>query len=113
VTIKLSHLSLGVSDLNASERFYRDVLQLATQRDGDDVRVQWDDFLLVLTERPPADRSKFHFGFSVDNAEEVDAWAERLREHRVQIVSGPATDGGTRQLFFLDPDQYLVEIYAE
>jgi catechol 2,3-dioxygenase-like lactoylglutathione lyase family enzyme len=104
---------LGVSDLAASETFYRDVLQLETKRDGEDVRVEWPDFLLVISERPPADRSKFHFGFRVDDAAEVDAWAQRLRSNNVQILSGPATDNGMRQLFFLDPDQYVLEIYSE
>jgi catechol 2,3-dioxygenase-like lactoylglutathione lyase family enzyme len=110
--MRIAHLSLGVSDLSASERFYRDVLGLQTQRDTDEVRVEWPDFLLVLSERPPTDRSKFHFGFQVESAGEVDAWADRLRSHNVQIISGPATSGGTRQLFFLDPDQYVVEIYS-
>ena len=111
--MRITHLSLGVSDLAASETFYRDVLGLEAKRDGDDVRVEWKDFLLVISERPPADRSKFHFGFRVDNAGEVDAWAQRLRSNNVQILSGPATDGGMRQLFFLDPDQYVLEIYSE
>ncbi len=111
--LKLSHLSLGVSDLAASETFYRDVLTLPAERVGDDVRVQWPDFLLVITEKPPADRSKFHFGFRVGSEAEVDAWAERLRAHGVQIISGPASGDGLRQLFFLDPDQYVVEIYAK
>lgn len=111
--MKISHLSLGVTDLNASERFYRDVLGLETKRDGEDVRVRWPDFSLVLTEKPPTDRSKFHFGFRVNNDADVDTWAERLRSHSVQIISGPASDNGSRQLFFLDPDQYVVEIYAE
>jgi catechol 2,3-dioxygenase-like lactoylglutathione lyase family enzyme len=111
--MKIAHLSLGVSDLAASEIFYRDVLGLPAKRDGDGVRVDWPDFLFVLSERPPADRGKFHFGFRVASAAEVDAWAERLRANNVQIVSGPASDGGTRQLFFLDPDHYEIEIYAE
>jgi catechol 2,3-dioxygenase-like lactoylglutathione lyase family enzyme len=111
--MRISHLSLGVTDLAASEKFYRDVLGLPTRREGEDVRVHWPDFLLTLTERPPADRSKFHFGFRVNNGAQVDTWAERLRENNVQIISGPATDNGTRQLFFLDPDQYVVEIYAD
>ena len=110
--MKISHLSLGVTQLDESEKFYRDILGLPAQRNGEDVRVQWPDFLLVLTERPPADRSKFHFGFRVGSAAEVDGWAERLRSNGVQIISGPATDNGTRQLFFLDPDQYELEIYA-
>lgn len=111
--MKISHLSLGVTDLNASEAFYRDVLGLPTQRHGEDVRVQWPDFLLLLTERPPADRSKFHFGFRVGGDAEVDSWGKRLRSNGVQILSGPASNDGTRQLFFLDPDQYVIEIYAE
>lgn len=111
--MKISHLSLGVADLNESEKFYRDVLGLPTRREGEDVRVHWPDFLLVLTERPPADRSKFHFGFRVNTAAQVDSWAERLRASSVQIISGPAGENGSRRLFFLDPDQYVVEIYAE
>lgn len=111
--MKISHLSLGVSDLSASEQFYRDVLGLDTKREGEDVRVRWADFSLVLTEKPPTDRSKFHFGFRVSNDAEVDTWAQRLRSHSVQIISGPASDNGSRQLFFLDPDQYVVEIYTE
>lgn len=111
--MKISHLSLGVTDLAASEAFYGKVLGLPCKRHGEDVRVQWPEFLLVLSERPPADRSKFHFGFRVNTAAEVDAWAERLRANNTQIISGPASDNGTRQLFFLDPDQYVIEIYAE
>lgn len=111
--MRLAHLSLGVADIAASEQFYRDVLGLSTKRDGDHVRVQWPDFLLVLTENPPAERSKFHFGFRVDSKSEVDTWAERLRANNVQILAGPATNDGTRQLFLLDPDQYVIEIYAD
>jgi len=111
--LRVSHLSLGVSDLAASEVFYRDVLGLPTKREGDDVRILWPDFLIILTEKPPADRSKFHFGFRVEHFAAVDSWAQRLRSHNVQIITGPATQDGTRQLFFLDPDQYEIEIYAE
>lgn len=111
--MRISHLSLGVADLGASEAFYREVLGLETKRHGEDVRVEWPDFLLILSEKPPTDRSKFHFGFRVASDGEVDTWAERLRSHNVQIISGPAGEDGMRQLFFLDPDQYVVEIYAE
>jgi catechol 2,3-dioxygenase-like lactoylglutathione lyase family enzyme len=111
--MKIAHLSLGVTNIAESEKFYRDVLQLPAKREGDEVLVRWPDFLLVLTEKPPAARGKFHFGFRVDSAADVDAWAQRLRSCGVQIVAGPATDGATRQLFFLDPDSYEVEIYSD
>jgi catechol 2,3-dioxygenase-like lactoylglutathione lyase family enzyme len=90
------------------------VLGLPTQRVGELVEIRWsDDFLLILTASPPAGRGKFHFGFRVDNAEEVDAWAERLRERGVDIVIGPSGEDGRRQLYCIDPDDYKIEIYYE
>jgi catechol 2,3-dioxygenase-like lactoylglutathione lyase family enzyme len=112
--LKLTHLSLGVANINISERFYGDVLGLATKRIDDSVEIRWsDDFLLILNASPPAGRGKFHFGFRVKSAAEVDAWAERLRERGVDIVIGPSGEDGHRQLFCIDPDYYKIEIYAE
>ena len=111
--LRFAHLSLGVSDLDVSESFYRDVLGLPTKRNADEVEVQWPDFTLILVHRPPATRGKFHFGFVVPKGEEVDAWAERLRANGVGIMSGPATSDGERRLYFLDPDNYEIEIYSE
>jgi catechol 2,3-dioxygenase-like lactoylglutathione lyase family enzyme len=111
--MKLSHLSLGVSNVDESEKFYRDILNLPALREGHEVFVQWPDFLLVLSENPPADRSKFHFGFEVGTSADVDMWAGRLRENGVQVISGPATEGGTRQVFFRDPDDYVIEIFSK
>lgn len=70
-TLRPSHLSLGVSDLAVSERFYRDALGFEPRRDDQDqLFIELPDFLIVLTESPPAGRSKFHFGFKIDtNAE--------------------------------------------
>mgnify|MGYP001168851054 CR=1 FL=1 len=111
--MKISHISLGVGDLDRSEKFYRDVLGLPVERNGSDAFVRWPDFLLVLSENPPAGRGKMHFGFRVESKAEVDAWAARLRTSGAQIVAGPATHGETHQLFLLDPDDYEIEIYAE
>lgn len=111
--LRLAHLTLGISDLDISEPFYRDVLGLPTVRRGDEIEVRWPDFVLILTPRPPAGRGKFHFGFRVGAAEDVDRWAERVRANSVDIVSGPLTDGETRQLYFVDPDNYEIEIYYE
>ncbi|HKE36872.1 MAG TPA: VOC family protein [Candidatus Baltobacteraceae bacterium] len=111
--LRLTHLSLGVSDIVTSERFYRETLGLATHRVDDVVEVRWNDFLLILNASPPAGRGKFHFGFRVDTAEEVAAWAARLRDRGVEIVVGPSSDKGRTHLFFIDPDDYQLEIYSE
>ena len=111
--LKISHLSLGVSDVDVSERFYHDALGLSTVRDGDEVFVRWPDgFVLVLTPNPPAARSKSHFGFNVAAREEVDVWAVRIKEHGGEIITGPADRDGGRVLFFLDPDNYVIEIFS-
>ncbi|MBV8332141.1 MAG: VOC family protein [Candidatus Eremiobacteraeota bacterium] len=112
--LKLTHLTLGVANLGISERFYGDVLGLPTKRVDDQVEIRWTDaFLLILTASPPAGRGKFHFGFRVGRPEEVDRWAERLREKGVEIVIGPSGDNGRRQLYCIDPDDYKIEIYSE
>lgn len=112
--LRLTHLSLGVSNVGVSERFYGEILGLPTQRIDDRVEIRWsDDLLLVLTSSPPAGRGKFHFGFRVATAEEVDAWAARLRESGVEIVIGPSGENGHRQMFCIDPDDYKIEIYSE
>jgi catechol 2,3-dioxygenase-like lactoylglutathione lyase family enzyme len=113
VPLRVSHLSLGVGDLERSEQFYRDVLQLPVQRRGEDVVVEWPDFLLILTARPPAHRSKMHFGFRLPSKAAVDAWAQRVRDAGVEIVSGPADRDGTYQLYLVDPDNYEIEIYSQ
>jgi catechol 2,3-dioxygenase-like lactoylglutathione lyase family enzyme len=111
--IEIGQVTLGVSDLEESEAFYRDVLGLDTARAGEDVQVRWPNFVLRLTHNPPAGRGKFYVGFRVANAAAVDEWAQRLRSKGAQIVSGPAQHDGAYQLFFLDPDSYEIKIYAE
>lgn len=109
----LSHLSLGVSDIEVSERFYRDVLQLPTQRNGEEMHVRWPNgMLMVFSPKPPAGRSKFHFGFRVKTAQDVDAWAQRVRSLHAEILTGPADRDGGRVIFLLDPDSYEIEIYS-
>ena len=110
-TLRLSHLSLGVSELETSERFYRDVLGLPVRREDGEVFIELPDFLLVLTESPPAGRSKLHIGFRVDEAADVDFWARRVSERGGEIASGPANRDDGRAVYALDPDHYVIEFY--
>lgn len=110
--LRPSHLSLGVSDLEQSERFYRDVLGLSPERIDGDVHFHCSGFHIVLTETPPAGRGKFHFGFRVDSAAEVDAWAARAEAQGARLNRPHDRDGG-RVVFVNDPDDYVIEIYYE
>ena len=110
--LRPSHLSLGVSDIASSERFYREALGLPTRRVNKEVYIDLPDFLIVLSESPPAARSKFHFGFRVDSASEVDAWAQRAKAFGARSQMPHDRDGG-RAVFINDPDDYVIEIYCE
>lgn len=111
--LTFARLILGVNDLDRSEAFYRDALGLVTQRRGENVAVEWPEFLLLLEHRPPTTRAKFQCAFRAGKASDVDACAERLRAHGAAIISGPASNNGARRLFVLDPDDYEIEIYSE
>ncbi len=110
--LRPSHLSLGVSDLHVSERFYRDVLGFSARRHDGELFIECPGFLIVLTESPPAGRHKFHFGFRVESDAEVDAWANRAIDHGVHGVRPHDRDDG-RVVYINDPDDYVIEIYSE
>lgn len=101
-----AQLTLGVSDIDATERFYRDVLGVEMVRHGDAVRITFGEFTLVFEHAPPTERAKFELGLRVPDTMMLDAIAER---------AGVATydrDGGGRALFVTDPDHYTIEIFA-
>jgi catechol 2,3-dioxygenase-like lactoylglutathione lyase family enzyme len=101
-----AQLTLGVSDIDLTEAFYRDVLGVETVRHGDAVRIAFGDFTLIFEHAPPTERAKFELGLRVPDAMALAAIAERV---------GAATydrDGGGRALFVTDPDHYIIEIFV-
>ncbi|MBV9439961.1 MAG: VOC family protein, partial [Candidatus Eremiobacteraeota bacterium] len=48
-------LTLGVADIDATERFYRDKLGVALVRHGDAVRITFGEFPLVFEHAPPTE----------------------------------------------------------
>ena len=115
--MRLTHVRLLVDDFPACFRFYRDVLGLeatwgtedegyADFRAGDSTIAlfQRDAQAAVVELRPPGD------GASVILAvEDVDAAAERFREH---VVAGPTSrpDWGIRFVLLRDPAGTLLEL---
>jgi catechol 2,3-dioxygenase-like lactoylglutathione lyase family enzyme len=102
-----AQLTLGVSDIDATERFYRDLLGVEVVRHGDAVRIAFGAFTLVFEHAPPTERAKFELGLRVGDAASLDAIAAR---------AGAATydrDGGGRALFVTDPDHYTIEIFTK
>ena len=119
----LTHLALGVSDLERTIDFYRRHAKLHVVHDRHDghARVVWlseraedPDFVLVLfqvdAEPPVAPSTLQHLGFAVESRAEVDAAAEAAR--REGVLSVPPTYAGPVVGYFCiirDPDGNQVE----
>ena len=113
----LNHVAVLVRDLDASIRFYRDVLGLEHKRRPDfDFDGAWFQLGPVRELHLIAGRDSevvshhrgAHFAFEIPNMAAAEA---ELREKGVEIARGPQTrPDGAVQIFLLDPDGYWVEL---
>ncbi len=119
----LTHLALGVRDLDRSIAFYRKYtrMHLVHERSEQGSRVVWlsdraenPDFVLVFFqvggERPPGPSTLQHLGFAVASREEVDQTAAAGRADGV-LLAEPVYAGPIVGYFCLlsDPDGNVVE----
>jgi catechol 2,3-dioxygenase-like lactoylglutathione lyase family enzyme len=111
--LRMTHLNLDARDLDASWRFYAELLGLPVVRRDGNLRVEHPTYLLVLNAGEPKVGGTFHFGFRVTGAGDVDAWIERLRSHGVPIVVEPQPAGSVYVARVRDPDGYEIEICAD
>ena len=121
MTIKiheLNHVALHVSDLEASIRFYRDVLGLPQiQRPAFKFEGAWfglgrqELHLISDTSLDSAVRRHHHFALLVDDSYAAKA---ELAAKGVTLLEGPSPrPDGPLQLFFHDPDGYRIELYHQ
>jgi len=120
----LDHLVLRVRDLDASLRFYRDLLGLPAENEAECrrgvrpfVSLRVGEQLLDLVPDPtydPATMSGFlHFCVTVDGS--LTPVVARLREHGVPLLHDePVVRGGARgeglSIYAQDPDGYMIEL---
>jgi catechol 2,3-dioxygenase len=120
---ELGHIVLYVRDLDASRRFYRDLLGWkevvhATGAAYSSGRTHHELLLIQVGSEAAAIPQKprvglYHFGLKIgESDEELRAAIARLREARVPIV-GMSDHGVTHSLYLLDPDGNEVEIYID
>ena len=121
MSVRWTHFTIPVTDMDGSLRFFTQVCDLAVVRDrrtegGSTVWIgprpapgQNPAFVVVLFEgvvREPLD----HFGFQCDRREEVTAIADRAREAGV-LTEGPTDAGGSVGYYAVvrEPSGHLVE----
>lgn len=110
----LAHLLLQTADLEASERFYLDLLgfrvrKRETFRDGRPLVVTEQG--LGLTNGRTGDEAGpvEHMAFNVDG---LDALLERAQAAGVTVLRGPEPNGYGRSAYLADPDGNQVELIA-
>ena len=121
---EIDYVILPCRDMAAMRSFYRNTMGFALEEDLEDwVRFRVGTSFLTLRPRGPwrgwhdGDRPKdtvsVQLAFRVDY-EEVDRCHAELTERGVEIIDPPRDqDFGHRTLFFKDPEDNVLEIYAE
>ena len=109
------HVGIAVSDLSASERFYRTVLSVlgVEPSHADAELVEWEDWDIGATDPEHPVTRGLHVGFRARDRAQVDAfWQAGVDAgYRDEGAPGPRTQYGPTYYggFLLDPDGNSVE----
>jgi len=119
---QVGHLVLNVRDVEASEKFYTEVLgfEIAMKRPGATFltcgQVHHDLALFQATDvAEPIAKGRLglnHFAIQVEDMDELKDVHRRLKENGMDIDRG--TDHGmTKSIYFADPDGINIEVFYD
>lgn len=112
----MHHIALFVSDLEACERFYVDLLGMAVEwrPDGDNVYLTSgsDNLALHRLNKIFSEPQRLdHLGFILGSPEDVDDWFRYLQAEGVLMKTEPRTHrDGARSFYCLDPSGNTVQM---
>ncbi|HTD86806.1 MAG TPA: VOC family protein [Candidatus Binatia bacterium] len=116
--LELNHVAIHVKDIEATCRFYADVLQLprlprpAFTFPGAWFQLGAGQELHIIGERNEpvtAHNRGNHFALRVDD---LDAWERRLDKLGIEHLPRKTRPDGILQLFLRDPDGHVVELFS-
>lgn len=121
MSVRWTHITIPVTDIDGSIAFFTDVCGLSVVRDrrrdggstvwlGPDPEAGAEPTFVVVIEQSEVREPLDHFGFQCDTREEVSALAERARANGT-LVEGPIDHGGSVGYIVLirEPSGHLVE----
>ena len=114
----IRHVALNVRDVQNSIQFYSGVLgmKLEWMPDPENAYLTSGEDNLALHKSPAGvepgtNQLVHHIGIVVRNPEDVDKWAERLRNLGISLVQEPKSHrDGARSVYFRDPDGLLIQL---
>ena len=110
----IRHVALYVSDLQAAERFWVDVMGYAVEwrPDPDNVYLRGARDNLALHRQDAAAGGRLdHIGIAVGAPADVDAWAAYLTSKGVALKTEPKTHrDGSRSIYVHGPEGLLIQI---
>jgi catechol 2,3-dioxygenase-like lactoylglutathione lyase family enzyme len=112
---RINHLHFTTADLMGTARWYQRFVGRAETASPiglwglylDDVMFAFEQVGEAADYAPTDDHVLSHVAFSVSN---LDAWLQRLRDQKVEIVSEPAVTLGFKSFFARGPDGMLLEL---
>ena len=118
VPAKLHHVSRQTQKLDETRRFYVDVLgfrELSSRPNfpfrgawlyGSGIQIHLIDEPYIGTDGPPNSREN-HIAFLISD---MDAAEETLKQHAITYLRQQSRDGKSEQIFFRDPEGWMVEL---
>jgi catechol 2,3-dioxygenase-like lactoylglutathione lyase family enzyme len=114
----IRHVALNVRDVQKSIQFYSGVLgmKLEWMPDPENAYLTSGQDNLALHKSPAGvepgtNQLVHHIGIVVRNPEDVDKWAERLRNLGISLIQEPKSHrDGARSFYFRDPDGLLIQL---
>jgi catechol 2,3-dioxygenase-like lactoylglutathione lyase family enzyme len=127
----IDHVALACFDLEATERFYGEVLGLPVVERADGVSHDWEgrawrlaafalpsgallDFFQIEGVEPPKPQGSVdtvrHVALAVATRADLESLRERLERFGIEIPEEQDHGGGRHSIYFFDPNRNYVEI---
>ncbi len=123
--MKILETGLYTKDLEASEKFFVEVLGLrvVAKKEGRHVFFKYGDSAIVMFDPSQTDveggfvprhgaQGPGHMAFGV-TSEELQEWKDRLIKHKVQIEKELEWEDGSKSIYFRDPGDNLLEFIEQ